>query len=162
MCNKYCSSSVNPSVVSDSLQPHWLQPARFLCPWDSPGKNTRVDCHFLLQGLFSAQEWNLGLLHYWQILYCLSYQGRSTDTRFEGEVSWQADILSTEPKKYKNWEKSIKQTQMVPHFQICQSCLSATPLRSTWKSKLRKPTYKQKPKVLCSIKSHKFQILFKY
>ena len=86
MCNRYSSSSVNPSEVSDFFQPHGLQPARFLYRWDSPGKNTIVDCHFLLQELFLAQEWKLGLLHYWQILYCLSYQGRSTDTRFEGEV----------------------------------------------------------------------------
>ena len=32
------------------LRPHGLQPARLLCPWDSPGKNTGVGCHFLLQG----------------------------------------------------------------------------------------------------------------
>ena len=38
------------SVVSDSLWPHGLQPARLLCPWDFPGKNTRVGCHSLLQG----------------------------------------------------------------------------------------------------------------
>ena len=36
-------------VVPDSLQPYGLWPARFLCPWDSPGKNTGVGCHFLLQ-----------------------------------------------------------------------------------------------------------------
>ena len=36
-------------VVSDSLQPHRPQPTRPLCPWDSPGKNTGVGCHFLLQ-----------------------------------------------------------------------------------------------------------------
>ena len=29
---------------------HGLQPARFLCPWDSPGKKTGMGCHFLLQG----------------------------------------------------------------------------------------------------------------
>ena len=40
------------SVVSDSLRPFGLQPARLLCPWDSPGKNTGVGCHFLLQGIF--------------------------------------------------------------------------------------------------------------
>ena len=34
-----------------------------LCPWDSPGKNTGVGCHFLLQGLFLTQGWNPGLLH---------------------------------------------------------------------------------------------------
>ena len=34
-----------------------------------------VGCHFLLQGIFPTQGLNLGLLHFWQILYCLSYQG---------------------------------------------------------------------------------------
>ena len=36
------------SVVSDSLQPHGLQPTRLLCPWDFPGKSTGVGCHCLL------------------------------------------------------------------------------------------------------------------
>ena len=38
------------SVVSDSLQPYGLKPTRLLCSWDSPGKNTGVDFHALLQG----------------------------------------------------------------------------------------------------------------
>ena len=42
---------------------------------DSPGKNIRVDCHALLQGIFPTQELNPGLLHCRQILYCLSHQG---------------------------------------------------------------------------------------
>ena len=37
------------SVVSDSVRPPGLWPARLLCPWDSPGKNTGGGCHFLLQ-----------------------------------------------------------------------------------------------------------------
>ena len=37
------------SVVSDSLRLHRRQPTRLPHPWDSPGKNTRVGCHFLLQ-----------------------------------------------------------------------------------------------------------------
>ena len=37
------------SVVSDSMRLFGLQSARFLCPWDSPGKNTAVGCRFLLQ-----------------------------------------------------------------------------------------------------------------
>ena len=53
---------VSHSVVSDSLQPHELQPARFLCPWDSPGKNTGVGFHALLQGIFLTQGSNLCLL----------------------------------------------------------------------------------------------------
>ena len=36
------------SVISDSVRPHRRQPNRLLCPWDSPGKNTGVCCHFLL------------------------------------------------------------------------------------------------------------------
>ena len=37
------------SVVSDSVRPHRRQPIRLPRPWDSPGKNTGVGCHFLLQ-----------------------------------------------------------------------------------------------------------------
>ena len=37
------------SVVADSVRPPGLQPTRLLHPWDSPGKNTGVGCHFLLQ-----------------------------------------------------------------------------------------------------------------
>ena len=47
----------------------------FLCLWDSPGKNTGVGCHTLLQGIFPTQGSNLGLLNHRQILYQLSYQG---------------------------------------------------------------------------------------
>ena len=38
-------------VVSNSLWPHRLQPAKLLCPWNFPSKNTWVGCHFLLQGI---------------------------------------------------------------------------------------------------------------
>ena len=38
-----------------TLGPHGLQPARLLCPWDSPSKNTGVACHFLLWGIFPTQ-----------------------------------------------------------------------------------------------------------
>ena len=34
--------------MSDSVRPHRRQPTRLLCPWNSPGKNTGVGCHFLL------------------------------------------------------------------------------------------------------------------
>ena len=35
--------------MSDSVRPHGLQPTKLPRPWDSPGKNTGVGCHFLLQ-----------------------------------------------------------------------------------------------------------------
>ena len=66
---------VSGSVISDSLRPHGLSPARLLCPWDSPGKNIRVGRHALLQGIFPTQGLNLRLLHYRWILYPLSHLG---------------------------------------------------------------------------------------
>ena len=50
----------------------WTVATRLLCPWDSVGKNTKVDCCALLQGIFPIQGLNLCLLHLlhcWQILY---------------------------------------------------------------------------------------------
>ena len=44
-----CCCCCVASVVSNSVRPHRRQPTRLLCPWDSPGKNTGVGCHFLLQ-----------------------------------------------------------------------------------------------------------------
>ena len=47
--------------MSDPLRPYGLQPAGFLCLWDSPGKNTGVVHHALLQGIFLTQGLNLHL-----------------------------------------------------------------------------------------------------
>ena len=66
---------VSHSIMSDSLRPHVLQSTRFLCPWNSPGKNTRVGSHCLLQGIFPTQGSNPSHLSYRQILYWLSHQG---------------------------------------------------------------------------------------
>ena len=63
------------SVVSDCLRPCGLYPPRLLCPWDSPGKNTGVGYHLLLQGIFPTQGSNPGLLYFRQTLYPLSHQG---------------------------------------------------------------------------------------
>ena len=52
------------------LRPHELQPTRFPCPWDFPGKNTKVGCDFLLPRIFSTQGSNPHLLYCRQILYC--------------------------------------------------------------------------------------------
>ena len=60
---------VSGSVVSNSLGTHGLWPTRFLCPWDSPGKNSGLGRHSLLQGIFPTQESNPGLPHCRQILY---------------------------------------------------------------------------------------------
>ena len=59
-----------------TLRPNGLQPTRILCPWDSPGKNTGVHCHFLLQGIFPT----------WGSNPCLS-----------ASPALQVDSLPTEP-----------------------------------------------------------------
>ena len=51
-----------------------LQPTRLLCPWSSPGKNTGVGCHSLLQRLFPTQGLNPSLPHCRQVLYHLKPQ----------------------------------------------------------------------------------------
>ena len=42
--------------MSDSVRPHRRKPTRLPCPWDSPGKNTGVGCHFLLQCMKVKRE----------------------------------------------------------------------------------------------------------
>src|SRR5574340_677291 len=42
--------------MSDSVRPHRRQPTRLPSPWDSPGKNTGVGCHFLLQCMKEKSE----------------------------------------------------------------------------------------------------------
>ena len=57
---------------------HGLEPARFLCPWDSPGKNTGMGCHFLPQGIFPTQVLNTRLLHWQADSSLLNHQGNPT------------------------------------------------------------------------------------
>ena len=61
---------VSHSVVYDSLGPRQTP-----LSMGFSGKNTGVDCHSLLQGIFPTQGSNLGLLHCRQILYHLSHLG---------------------------------------------------------------------------------------
>ena len=76
---KACFSSLSLAAKS-RLTLETLEPARLLCPWNSPGKNTRVGCHFLLQGIVPAQELNPVLLQCRPILYQVSYEGSFSST----------------------------------------------------------------------------------
>ena len=83
-------SFLSRSVTSDSLGPYGLKLTRLLCPGDSPDKNTGVDCHILLQGIFLTQgpnPYGLCLLHCWQILYCLSHLGSPLSVQW-GTISF--------------------------------------------------------------------------
>ena len=71
----YEVSEVKAAQLCLTLRPHRLQPTRLLCPWDSPGKNTGVGYHFILQGIFPARGLNLGLSHCRQVCHLLSHRG---------------------------------------------------------------------------------------
>ena len=73
VCVCVCSAALSYLTL---WQLRGVQPARLLCPWESPGKNTGVGCHFLLQGTFLIQGSNLHLtvscigrqILYWHVL----------------------------------------------------------------------------------------------
>ena len=56
-CDKWCGSCMHAKSCL-TLGPHGLLPARILCPWDFPGKNTGEGYHALLQGIFPTQGLN--------------------------------------------------------------------------------------------------------
>ena len=57
-CSTFCHACVCilATQLCPTLRSHELQPTRFLCPWNFLGKNTRMGCHFFLQGIFLSQE----------------------------------------------------------------------------------------------------------
>ena len=57
----HCCCCCVMSVVSDSVRPHRRQPTRLPHPWNSPGKNTGVGCHFLLQCMKVKSESEVAL-----------------------------------------------------------------------------------------------------
>ena len=76
---------VSHSVVCNSLRPHGL----YSLPgssWDSPGKNTGVGCHSLLQGTFLTQGSNPDLLHCRQIPYHPSREASTAQCQSSHEL----------------------------------------------------------------------------
>ena len=71
-CTELCLVAQSCPTLSDPMD---CSPQGSSVHGDSPGKNTGVGCHVLLQGIFSTQGSNLGLLGYRQILHHLSYHG---------------------------------------------------------------------------------------
>uniref|UniRef100_A0ABI0NTP5 Dynein cytoplasmic 1 intermediate chain 1 n=1 Tax=Bos taurus TaxID=9913 RepID=A0ABI0NTP5_BOVIN len=63
------------------------KPTRFLCPWDSPGKNTAVGCHAFLQGIFLTQE---SIPH---VLCLLCWQHNKPLYSFEDNADYVYDVM---------------------------------------------------------------------
>ena len=104
-CHK--SESVTHSVMSDSLRPNELQPARLLCPWNSPGKNSGLGSHSLLQGIFprslKLKGLNPSLPNCRWILYHLSHQEALSISYQSGKlkIMYGKELKREKIKKYK-------------------------------------------------------------
>ena len=73
-------SEVMVAQSCQTLQPHGLQPARLLCPWDLQARTLGWVPNALLQGISPTQGSKLAILHCRKILYCLSQVGFAFST----------------------------------------------------------------------------------
>ena len=85
--------------MSDSLRPYGLWSARLLCPWISPGKNTGMVCHALLQGMFLTWGWNPEF----SLLHLLHWASRffTTSTTWEAEKRERRENINTKQLGYR-------------------------------------------------------------
>ena len=67
--------------MSNSFTTPWThEPTRLLCPWDFPGKDTGVGCHFLLKGIFPTQGPNMCHLHWLPYFFTTKPPGKPCET----------------------------------------------------------------------------------
>ena len=129
--------------MSDSVRPHRRQPTRLPRPWDSPGKNTEVGCHFLLQcrKVKSESEVAQSCLTLSEPMDC-SLPGSSIQRIFQARVlEWGAIAFSPVPAGY-----PIIQLISDTHWSSCQipqvkgsilqECPPQHPLDANFKSRL--------------------------
>ena len=90
---------------------------------DSPGKNTGVGSHSLLQAIFSTQGSNLVLLHCRWILYCLSHQGSPEATKLPSIWVQVSPLNQTPCQKCRNWGPTQMNLWTDPQG-TCTSCPS--------------------------------------
>ena len=94
--------------MSDSVRSHRRQPTRLPRPWDSPGKNAGVGCHFLLQGMKvkSESEVAQSCLTLCDPMDC-SLPGSSIHWTFQARVlEWVAIAFSDLGMKHHEFKKS--------------------------------------------------------
>ena len=104
-----CGCVPSHTVVFASLRPHGWQPARLLCPWDFPGRNTGVGYHFILQGGLpnardQTEDFHIGR----QILFPLNHLGSPTSMR---EVAFSTVIEMEELKLKESVLASLSSTE---------------------------------------------------
>ena len=81
--------------MSDSVRPHRWQPTTLPRPWDSPGKNTGVGCHFLLQGMKVKSESEVAHVRLFATPWTAAYQAPPSMGFFQARVlEWGAIAFS--------------------------------------------------------------------
>ena len=99
--------------MPDSVRPHRRQPTRLFCPSDSPGKNTEVRCHFLLQYMHACM-----LSRFSRVQLCVTQRTAAhqapLSTGFSGQEYWSglplpspSMVLYTEKKDRKSSQETI-------------------------------------------------------
>ena len=119
-CPTLACAMLSHSVVSNSDYMDCSPPGSSV-HGDSPGKNTGVDCHALLQGIFPTQGLNPGLPHCRQNLHHLSYQGSP-------DISLRASKCYPGALSDRGGKQTFQIYLPVPHLSTCNS-LSLTALR---------------------------------
>ena len=136
-----------PQLKSEScsVESDCLRPCGLYSPWNSPGHNTRVGSHSLLQGIFPTQGSSPGLPHCRRILYQLSHRGSARI------LEWIACLFSSESSQSRNWTGV---TCVAGGF-FTNWAISHLPNRNI----LEKPLYNTKTRMLTLIQStNLFQI----
>ena len=88
--------------MSDSVRPHRRQPTRLLCAWDSPGKNTGVGCHFLLQCM-KVKRKSLSHVRLLATPWTIAYQAPPS-MGFSRQKYWSGVPLPSPLQAYRRWQ----------------------------------------------------------
>ena len=134
--------------MSDSVPPHRWQPTRLSRPWDSPGKNTGVGCHFLLQCMKvkSEREDAQSYLTFSDPMDC-NLPGSSIHGIFQAKVlAWGAIAFSEEylgKPKVSNIHKTgtLKECEFSEPIAIANTKFSSTPSQTVMKSHQKRSKY---------------------
>ena len=127
--------------MSNPVWPHGLYPSR-LCPWDSPGKNTRVGCHALLSTTLPVAEW----LRFWpKPVWRLDSEASGTYCRCH---CWEHSVTGVGLKLYYRLRENI--------FLKNRASLFST---KHWRTKLKSPDNKTPSRKPWCLTSYKFQYI---
>ena len=137
--------------MSSSLWPHTLQPTRLLCLWDSPGKNTGVGCHFLLQCMKVKSES--------EVVQSCPTLSDPTDCSLPGSSihgTFQARVLEWGATAFAHWAR--KHYLFVTIFTSCPKRSENKCPLCLWENATHFHLWPQIP-LICSCSLSKFQFL---